>query len=178
MILCITACANPKPKLDTIKQICELETLTVKCNDVVKGKKKAGKGWTHILEKDRVYWIEYTGIVEMGVNADDAVIEVSDDKVYITLPEAEVLDVYVDPESINKDSIYVSNDNFINPNEFTVKNQSKIIKAAQKQLETAFEKDKEIKEETTRATKKAIENYVNKLGESFDIDYEIIWKEG
>lgn len=176
----VTACTNPfssdKPELNTIKEICELETLTVKCNDVIKATKNAGKGWEHVLEKDREYWVEYTGVVEMGVNTDETNIKVRNDKVYIDLPEAEVLDVHIEESSINKDSIYVSNDSFINPNKFSAEDQTDIINDAQNQLRTAFEKDKEIKAETTEATKEAIENYIDKLGKSFNVDYEIIWE--
>ena len=176
----ITACDNPfdsgKPQLNTIKEICELETLTVKCNDVIKKKKKAGKGWKHVLEKDREYWVEYVGVVKMGMNAKEVGIEVKKNKVYIDLPEAEVLDVHIENDSINEDSIYVSNDSILNRNKISAEDQTKIIKDAQKQLKSLFEKDEDIKAETTQATKKAIENYVDKLGESFDINYEIIWK--
>ena len=176
----ITACTNPfssdRPQLDTIKEICELETLTVKCNDVIKAEKKAGEGWEHLLETDRKYWVEYTGLVEMGVNAEDIEIKVKGNRVYIDLPEAEVLDVHVDDDSINEDSIYVSNDRFINPNKISAEEQTDIIREAQEQLKTAFEDNEEIKAEATQATKTAIENYIDKLGESFDVDYVIIWK--
>lgn len=181
MLITLTACSNPfnpdRPQLNTIKEICELETLTVKCNDVVIGTKDAGEGWKHFLETDRDYWIEYTGVVEMGVNADDTNIEVKDEKVYITLPEAKVLDVHVEPDSISEDSIYISDDGFFNKNKISADNQTEMVKEAQKQLRDAFEKDKEIKTETTEATKNAIKNYVDKLGESFDVQYQIVWKE-
>jgi len=176
----LTACTNPfdpdRPQLNTIKEICELETLTVKCNDVVIGTKDAGEGWKHLLETDRDYWIEYTGVVEMGVNAEDTNIEVKDDRVYITLPKAQVLDVHVEPGSITEDSIYISDDSFFNKNKISADEQTEMVKEAQEQLRDTFEKDEEIKTETTQATKNAIENYVNKLGESFDVKYEIIWK--
>ncbi len=176
----ITACTNPfsfeRPQLNTIKKICELETLTVKCNDVIKAEKKAGEGWPHILETDREYWVEYTGIVEMGVDAEETDIKVKNNKVYIDLPEAKVLGVHVDSDSINEDSIYASNDRFINPNKISAEDQTEIMQKAEEQLEAAFEKNEEIKEETTEATKIAIENYIDKLGESFDVNYEIIWE--
>ena len=180
LAMCITACTNPfdpdKPKLNTIKEICELETLTVKCNDVIKAEKKAGEGWQHILEKDREYWVEYTGVVKMGVNADDIEVKVRNDKVFIDLPEVEVLDVHIDEGSISEDSIYVSNDGILNPNKISAEDQTEIIDKAQKQLETAFEEDEDIKSETTQATKRAIETYVDKLGDSFEVNYQIVWK--
>ena len=145
LAMCITACANPfdsdKLKLNTIKEICEWETLTVKCNDVIKAEKKAGEGWQHILEKDREYWVEYTGVVKMGVNADDIEIKVRNDKVYIDLPKVEVLDVHIDEGSISENSIYVSNDGILNPNKISAEDQTEIIDKAKKQLETAIEED-------------------------------------
>ena len=150
----ITACANPfkssEPQLNTIQDICELATISFECNDVIKATKEAGEGWSHALEKDREYWVEYTGIVEMGIDGDATEIKVKNDKVYIDLPEAKVLNVHIKSDSINEDSIYVSNDSFINSNKITADDQTEIINKAQKQLEKAFEKDEDVKASTER----------------------------
>ena len=70
-----------EPDITRIRTICNLATLECYYHNVAKSTKTAGSSITDWFEKDREFWIEYTGVAKIGID-----MERSDDRV---LGEAE-----------------------------------------------------------------------------------------
>ena len=59
------------PQIGKVKSICELATVECRYHNVAKSTKEAGTGVLHWGEKERTFWIEYTGIAEIGFQTKD-----------------------------------------------------------------------------------------------------------
>lgn len=53
--------------------------------------KEKGSGLSHILEKERIFWIEYSGSVKFGIDMSKVDMQVSGTQITITIPRARLL---------------------------------------------------------------------------------------
>ena len=113
-LLGCTACGQKEeaptvePDVAEMRAICELSTMDCYYHNVAKYfEKDAQKGFLGIGKKDKRFWIEYSGVVQMGIDASLVKIEVEDMRVTITIPEAKVLKCTVDSESLSQNSYIV-----------------------------------------------------------------------
>ena len=60
-----------EPDLAQIRSICDLATLECYYHNVAKSTKEKGSGLAHLGEKERKFWIEYTGVVKIGIEMSD-----------------------------------------------------------------------------------------------------------
>lgn len=109
---------TPSPDISQIRSICELATLECYYHNVAASTKEKGKGISHIGEKDREFWIEYSGVAKLGVNMSKVDMEVNGKDIVITIPKAELLGL--SDYTFSEDS-YISEDDGINKNPITPK---------------------------------------------------------
>lgn len=173
--LCSCSFKDNSPKEEQIKAICELATVECYYNNVAKSTKEAGTGWTHLLEKEREFWIEYEGVAKIGIDMSLVTMKINKDVVTITVPKAELLSVEI--VTFNKDSYKISKDSFWNHNKITLENQQDAIESAQNEMRETVNANKALFEQAEERAKTLIENYVNKLGELSGKEYQIKWKE-
>ena len=96
MCLSCVACSSGEqakeitPQASQMKSICELATMDCYYHNVAKYSKEDASGalW---WKKDRKFWVEYAGVVTIGIDTTLVNIEVNDDNVTITIPPAKVL---------------------------------------------------------------------------------------
>lgn len=170
-----TSSGNQAPNITQIRSICELATLECYYHNVAKSVKYKQEGITHLGEKDRAFWIEYTGTVKLGIDMSRVSMDMDDNKVTITIPEAEVLEVSVDDSSYNEDSYIMSQDGW-NKNKITAEDATEAIKAAKENMkQTAMENSSLLLNAQERA-KKLIENYLVRIGDAVGVKYDIDWK--
>lgn len=62
------------------------------------------------MEKDRKFWVEYSGVVTIGIDTSLVTMEIDGDIVTITIPPAKVFGCKVDKETLTKDSFIVAQD--------------------------------------------------------------------
>lgn len=105
-ILGCTACGQKEeaptvePDVTEMRAICELSVMDCYYHNVAKYfEEDAQKGFLGIGKKDKHFWIEYSGIVRMGIDVSLVKVEVEDMQVTITIPEAKVLKCTVDSKS-------------------------------------------------------------------------------
>ena len=159
----------PEPELTQVRSICNLATVKCYYHNVAKSEKKAA----HVFEKDRKFWIEYTGVANVGIDMSKVDMKVEGEKVTVIIPSAKLLNKSIDV--INKESYFFSADG-INKNEITAEDQTKAIDDAQKEMV------KEVKANTTvmisaqERAKTLIENYIKQVGKAAGIDYQIEWE--
>ena len=92
-----------EPDLAQIRSICDLATLECYYHNVAKLTKEKEVLW---WDTSAELWIEYSGIVKLGVDIANLDMQVDGNQVTITMPKAEVLSCQVDQTSLNEDSYY------------------------------------------------------------------------
>lgn len=80
-----------KSEISQIRNICNLSTLECYYNNVAKSTKKSKEGLLHMGEKDRIFWIEYTGIARLGIDISKVKIDLDENEVIVTMPKAEII---------------------------------------------------------------------------------------
>lgn len=163
------------PQVDQIKNICELATLRCYYHNVAKSKKDAGKGISHFGEKERTFWIEYTGEVE--ISFDTSKLQISQDGTNITLKLPEpIITCSVDETSWNEDSYVISDDNIVQKNPITAVDQTNAINEAQKSMKDDVINRSTLVHTAELQAKSLIENYINQIGDLTDTEYTISWE--
>lgn len=175
-LLVCTACKNekeePQAKPDVVqaKAICELATMECYYNNVAKYYEEDASGFL-FWEKDKNFWIEYSGIVTVGIDASRLAIEVDGTTVTISLPPAEVLDCAVDSDSLTEDSFYIADDSA----KVKAEDQTQALQVAQQKMREEAENDSELLSDAQQLAQKLLEDYVNNLGEAVGVEYTIEW---
>ena len=164
-----------EPDLAQIRSICDLATLECYYHNVAKSEKPAGTGIWHFGEKDRQFWIEYTGTVKLGIDMSKVQMKVNGTDVTVTIPEAEVQQVNVDDDSYNSDS-YIFSEDGINKNEITAEDATGAVENARNEMIKTAEENTALLVNAQERAKKMIENYIMQLGETTGTEYQITWK--
>lgn len=177
VVISCSACGNIKskeaviePQVSQMKAICELATMDCYYHNVAKVKEEDAKKilW---LTWDKHFWIEYEGVVTIGIDASLLNIEVRDEQVTITMPPAKVLGCKVDETTFTEDSFIIARDSV----DITAEDQTEALAAAQSEMEKAAAKDSTLLANAQQRARKLLEDYVNNIGDSVGKQYEIQW---
>lgn len=176
-LILLSACTKNIVPLEVaeIKKIGNLAVMECEFHNVATDTLKAGTGFLHIGEKDRKVFIEYTGLVKLGIDATQMEINVNDDIVKIKLPEILVLDIDRSTEEW-KDTISTK-DAFFNKNKLTAEKQNEIVDKAQDKMKETVLANKSLLESARNRVKLQVENFINSFGEAAGIEYKIVWDE-
>lgn len=165
-----------KPEITQIRSICELATLECCYNNVAKSTKEPGTGLSHLGEKHRDFWIEYSGTAKIGIDMSELKMNITDDNIItITVPKAKILSISVDQESYSEDSYVISSDNFIQKNPITADDQTKAISTAQEQIKSEFENNSNLMNSAQDRAQKLIDNYISQIGKATGAEYKVEW---
>ena len=179
LVLC-TACgaqtkeepAVMEPKVSQMKAICELAVMDCYYHNVAKYyEKEAEKGFLGIGKKDKHFWIEYSGIVRLGVDVSQVGVEVSGTQVTITLPEAKVLGCKVDSASLTDASFIVDKRSA----DIDASDEVKAFEQAQSQLEQTAASDKTFLSSAQQRAQTLLEEYITNIGNAMEEPYAIRW---
>ena len=161
-----------KPHITQMKSICELATMECYYHNVAKYEKEDVEGIL-LWKKDKKFWMEYSGTVTVGIDASKLSIEVKDDMVRITIPEAEVLANEVNEEEFNEDSMVVEDGSA----KVKAEDQTAALKKAQKNMVKEAKNDKVLLANARERAKTLLEEYVNNIGTAVGKNYTIDWVE-
>ena len=177
LLLSFAACANPhadlstmEPKTSQMKAICELAVMDCYYHNVAKYKLEDAEGllfWT----KDKHFWIEYSGIVTLGIDASLVTVEMADSTVSITIPKAKVLSCSVDPDSLSTDSFIVAKDSAA----VEAADEVAAFAKAQADLEETASQDTALLANAQQRAQALLEDYIFNIGEATGKDYSIKW---
>lgn len=179
MCLSLAACSDSKsndnakplePQVTQMKYICELATMQCYYHNVAKYFEKDASGalW---WKKDRKFWVEYSGIVTIGIDASLVTMTIDGDAVTITIPPAKVFKCKVDEKTLSKDSFIVARDSAA----VEAEHQSEAFKSAQAKMREAAEKDTALLASAQQRAQKLLEDYVANIGNSIGKTYTIKW---
>ena len=174
MFLCTACVTQEKQEIEQqvtyMKSICELATMECYYHNVAKYEEKDVEGilW---WQKDMKFWIEYAGVVTIGIDASLVNMEVKNEEVKITIPPAKVLGCKVDEETLSIDLFVIASDSA----KLTPEAQTEAFKEAQDKMLKEATKNKALLSSAQQRAQKLLEDYVNNIGESIGKQYKIKW---
>lgn len=157
-------------EVSEMKAITELATLECYFHNVAKYTEEDAQVIL-LWKKDKHFWIEYSGIVKIGIDPSLLVIEVKEDTVTIKIPEAKVLDKKVDDATLTKDSFIVEK----NSAKVTGEDEITAFKEAQDNMVIAASEDHTLMASAQQRAQKLLEEYVNNIGNAVGKEYSIEW---
>ena len=167
---CAKEVKNIAPDTARMKSICELAVMECYYHNVAKYKEENATGMLW-WEKDRHFWMEYAGIVTIGVDTSLMNIEVEDENVTITIPPAKVLGCKVDETTLTEDSFIVAQ----NSAKVEAEHQTEAFKSAKDKLESEAKSNFTLLAAAQQRVQKLLEDYVANIGNSVGKTYKIKW---
>lgn len=177
MCLSFVACSNSdnsnkdiSPQASQMKSICELATMQCYYHNVAKYMDDDVSG-TLWWKKDRKFWVEYSGVVTVGIDTSLVNIEVAGENVTITIPPATVLGSKVDETTLTKDSFIVAKDSA----KVEAEHQTEAFKDAQVKMQEDASNDIVLLANAQQRAQKLLEDYVTNIGNCVGKNYQIKW---
>lgn len=173
-INCLFGCGSQKQKPDfsSIKSVCELSTLKCYYHNVATYEKNAhgllkvfGSGYKKI-------WIEYSGIVNLGIDINKVDISEPDTNNVITIkiPDAEVQSTSLDKSTLSEPltdkGVFTK---------ITTEEKTEALSSAQQNMKETAQKDTSLLVQAKEHAKLILQGYINNLGEEFNEEYTIKW---
>lgn len=158
------------PEVVKMKSICELATMDCYFNNVAKYEEEDASGmwwWT----KDKRFWIEYSGVVKIGIDMSLVEMTVEGQVVTITLPKGKVLSSKVDETSLTTESFIIDE----NSAKIQAEDQTLAFIEAQKNMEALASADTLLLSTAQNRAKKLLESYINNIATATGVDYTIKW---
>lgn len=161
---------NMEPKVSQMRSICELAVMECYYHNVAKFKEEDAEGilW---WKKDKHFWIEYSGIVRLGIDASLVSMEANGTQITITLPEAKVLGCKVDSTSLREGSYIVD----IDSASINAEDEVKAFAEAQRRLEENAASNRALLAEAQQRAQALLEEYITNIGNAVGKEYSIRW---
>ena len=181
--LCLTGCGkgNIKDLSENIKKMeltGNLVTYKAYYHNVVEYEKEKGSGITHLFEKDRKMFIEYTGTIKLGINLTDVKIDVNDDEINVFVPMAKVIgEPNVDKNNFKEENFIESKEG-INKNKITADDSAEVFNKAQKSIKENASKDKELLSLAQKRARVILEESIKEFSQIDEKKYTINWEYG
>ena len=167
----LAGCSSQEQKsadFSGVQSVAELATLKCYYHNVAKAEQDGGLfdiGYKKV-------WVEYDGIVEIGVDVSQVTISEPDaeGKVRVHVPDAKILNVNVDKDSIG--------DPLIDRGpitDATAEEKTAAFAAAQKDMEEAAQKNSAMMAQSRERAKQVIEGYVKNVGSEMGEEYTVEW---
>lgn len=158
------------PEGSQMRAIAELATMDCYYHNVAKFTEKDATG--HLWwKKDKKFWVEYSGVVTVGVDVSRLSIEVEGDTVTIYMPDAKVLDIKVDDSTLTSDAFVVDSDSA----SIDADDQTEAFKVAQDSMKSNAESDTVLLTNARQRAEELLTEYVDNLGETVGKKYTIKW---
>lgn len=144
-------------------------------HNVLEFEKPADSGITHILEKNRRMFAEYTGTIKLGIDMSKVKIDVSGKEINVTIPKAKILgEPNIDMDSFSSESFIESKDG-LNKNPITENDKSKALKDAQDKMKEKTASDEELLDIAQKRAQVLIEENIKQFSGINENKYTINW---
>lgn len=173
IVFSFSACGKKEADFSEIKAICELATLKCYYHNTSELRQEStgiGKYLGKIGYKKA--WIEYDGIVKLGIDASLVRIEPDGNTVKVYVPAATILSTDVDVESITES---VSETGWFT--KITTEERADTQKAAQDDMRTKAEGNTALLLQASQRAKTTIRDYITNVGNLIGVEYQIEWME-
>lgn len=175
-ICCLAGCPGEKKEADFsgINSVCELATLKCYYHNVAKAETEASGLFKKLGIGYKKIWTEYSGIVELGIDVNKVSISKPDDKgvVKVTIPDAEILNVDLDEDSMSEP---LTDTGFMT--KITKEEETAALAEAQNNMEETAQENTTLLAQAKERAKNLIEGYVKNVGEQIGEEYTVEWVE-
>ena len=177
-MLCISGCGDKNQKKEAdfsaISSVCELATLKCYYHNVAKSETEASGLFKWLGKGYKKIWTEYSGIVELGIDVSKVSVEnpTADGVVKVTIPDAEILNVDLDEDSM---SAPLTDTGFMT--EITKEEETEALAEAQNHMEETAKENGNLLNQAKERAKSLIEGYVKNVGEQIGKEYTVEWVE-
>ena len=159
VVLCLTGCGKETQTADFsgVTSVCELATLKCYYHNVAKAETEASGIFAKWLKTGyKKIWTEYSGIIEYGIDISQVTVSEPDKNgvVTVTMPDAQVLNVDVDEDSLGTP---LTDTGFLTS--VTTEEKTEMLSQAKARAKTL------------------IEEYIKNVGESIGEEYTVEWKD-
>ena len=179
-MLCIGGCGDKNQKKEeeadfsAISSVCELATLKCYYHNVAKSETEASGLFKWLGKGYKKIWTEYSGIVELGIDVSKVSVEkpTADGVVKVTIPDAEILSVDLDEDSMSEP---LTDTGFMT--EITKEEETEALAEAQNHMEETANENGNLLNQAKERAKSLIEGYVKNVGEQIGKEYTVEWVE-
>ena len=161
-------------EFSAVDKICELSTLRCYYHDVAEYEKQPDGLFQYGLFKYgyKKFWIEYDGIVELGIDVDKVQVNQPDENniVYVYVPDARIIDVNADKDTMS--------DPIVETGKFTsttTEEKTKAFSDAQKTMRKNAEANNALLKQAKVNAMKLLEQYIVNVGQQMDQIYTVKW---
>lgn len=177
VVLCLTGCGKETQTADFsgVTSVCELATLKCYYHNVAKAETEASGIFAKWLKTGyKKIWTEYSGIIEYGIDISQVTVSEPDKNgvVTVTMPDAQVLNVDVDEESLGTP---LTDTGFLTS--VTTEEKTTTLAGAQEAMEQQAKENTEMLSQAKAQAKTLIEEYIKNVGESIGEEYTVEWKD-
>ena len=177
VVLCLTGCGKETQTADFsgVTSVCELATLKCYYHNVAKAETEASGIFAKWLKTGyKKIWTEYSGIIEYGIDISQVTVSEPDKNgvVTVTMPDAQVLNVDVDEDSLGTP---LTDTGFLTS--VTTDEKTTTLAGAQEAMEQQAKENTEVLSQAKARAKTLIEEYIKNVGESIGEEYTVEWKD-
>ena len=177
VVLCLTGCGKETQTADFsgVTSVCELATLKCYYHNVAKAETEASGIFAKWLKTGyKKIWTEYSGIIEYGIDISQVTVSEPDKNgvVTVTMPDAQVLNVDVDEDSLGTP---LTDTGFLTS--VTTEEKTTTLAGAQDAMEQQAKENTEMLSQAKARAKTLIEEYIKNVGESIGEEYTVEWKD-
>ena len=177
VVLCLTGCGKETQTADFsgVTSVCELATLKCYYHNVAKAETEASGIFAKWLKTGyKKIWTEYSGIIEYGIDISQVTVSEPDKNgvVTVTMPDAQVLNVDVDEDSLGTP---LTDTGFLTS--VTTEENTTTLAGAQEAMEQQAKENTEMLSQAKARAKTLIEEYIKNVGESIGEEYTVEWKD-
>ena len=177
VVLCLTGCGKEIQTADFsgVTSVCELATLKCYYHNVAKAETEASGIFAKWLKTGyKKIWTEYSGIIEYGIDISQVTVSEPDKNgvVTVTMPDAQVLNVDVDEDSLGTP---LTDTGFLTS--VTTEEKTTTLAGAQEAMEQQAQENTEMLSQAKARAKTLIEEYIKNVGESIGEEYTVEWKD-
>lgn len=160
-----------KADFSGITKICDLATLKCFYHNTTELRQDATGLFDYGYKK---LWMEYTGVIEVGIDADQVKVSEPDanNVVKVSIPEAKILNVTADTDSMSQP---ITDTGIFT--KITTEDQDEAFSQAQQDMEEEAKEDQSILARGQDNAKKLIEEYIVNVGEQIGESYTVEWVE-
>ena len=162
---------NQQPELAQMRAICELAVMDCYYHNVAKYSEENAETILWLWKKDKQFWIEYTGVVTLGIDVAQVDMEVEGEEVTITIPEAQIMNCVVEKDSLSEDSFIVAKGSA----KISAEDEVAAFTVAQKDLEETVAEDTVLLNAARQRAQVLLEDYVMNIGQATGKEYSIRW---
>ena len=169
----ISGCTKREADFSETKAICELATLKCYYHNTSELRQDANKYLKFLGNFGyKKAWIEYDGIVKLGIDASKVRIEPNGKKVQVYVPNATILSTDVDVDTISE---AISETGWFT--KITTEERAETPREAQNDMRDKAESNTALLLQATQRAKDTIKDYIINVGNLIGVEYEIEWLE-